>query len=100
MRLGGGMSATGQPRRLSDLGMSASPPTPDYRCDAAKRRFGPKTELDLSPMVYFPDLASTLWAAMGSRMPLMVNSPTNSAFTIFSTAMRTRELTKIWPGMA
>ena len=39
------MSVRGQPRRLSDLGMSASPPTPDYRCDAAKRRFGPATDL-------------------------------------------------------
>jgi hypothetical protein len=40
------MSATGQPRRLSDLGMSVSPPTPDYRCDAAKRRFGPISDIE------------------------------------------------------
>jgi hypothetical protein len=31
--------ALGQPPRLSDVGMSASPPTPDVWCDAAKRRF-------------------------------------------------------------
>ena len=32
----------GQPRRLSDIGMSASPPTTDVSLDAANRRFGPK----------------------------------------------------------
>ena len=37
--------AKGQPRRLSDLGMSASPPTPDYRCGAAKRRFAPIADI-------------------------------------------------------
>src|SRR6185312_8950989 len=49
----------------------------------------------------FADLpASTLYATMGRRMPLIANSPTNSAFTIFSTAISTRALTKIWPGVA
>jgi hypothetical protein len=31
----------GQSRRLSDIGMSASPPTTDVSLDAANRRFGP-----------------------------------------------------------
>jgi hypothetical protein len=35
------MSQMGQTRRLSCLGMSASPPTPDVPCEATNRRFGP-----------------------------------------------------------
>ena len=35
------LSGSGQPRRLSNLGMSASTRLRTYRCNAANRRFGP-----------------------------------------------------------
>ena len=39
------MSQSGQSRRLSDLGMSASPRLRTYGCDVAKRRFGPLSDI-------------------------------------------------------
>ena len=37
---------------------------------------------------------------MGRRMPLSSNSPTGSTFTASSTAMNTRGLMRICPGLA
>ena len=39
------MSLVGQSRRLSDVGMSASPQLRTYHSDVANRRFGPISEV-------------------------------------------------------
>src|SRR6516225_3526018 len=44
--------------------------------------------------------ASTLYAAIGRRMPFSANSPTASTITAFSIACRTRGLMRICPGFA
>src|SRR5262249_874747 len=44
--------------------------------------------------------ASTLYAAIGRRMPFSSNSPTGSTVTALSMACRTRGLMRIWPGLA
>jgi hypothetical protein len=44
--------------------------------------------------------ASTLYAAIGRRMPFSANSPTASTITAFSIACRTRGRMRICPGFA
>ena len=55
----------------------------------------------IRPRSLFPDLAeSTLYAVNGRLMPLSLNSPTGSTVMAFSTAIKTRGLIKICPGLA
>jgi len=52
------------------------------------------------PDVHAETAASTLYAARGRPIPLSVNSPTGSTVTASLTAVKTRGLIRICPGLA
>jgi len=77
--------------RLSERAWRFKPPISRTRKQPARAAW-PDTHAEM--------VASTLYAARGRLIPLSVNSPTGSTATASSTAMNTRGLISICPGLA
>src|SRR6516162_4306045 len=80
--------------------MSALPPKADIGIQPCDVRFVPKADISRHQFGLEIEGASTLYAAIGRRMPLRLNSRTDSTVMVLSTASITRGLIRIWPGLA
>src|SRR5215469_14418140 len=95
------MSALGQKRTLQGISrMSALPPKADIGTQPLNVRFVPKADISRHQFGLEIEGASTLYAVIGRRMPLRLNSPTSSMVMVLSTASMTRGLIRICPGLA
>jgi len=63
---------------------------PDIGTQPRNVRFVPKADISRHQFGLEIEGASTLYTAIGRRMPLRLNSPTSSTVTVLSTASMTR----------
>ena len=80
--------------------MSALPPKADM-CGATRHvRYVPIADIGAPSQIFADTAESTLYAVKGRLMPLSLNSPTGSTLIASSTAIKTRGLMRICPGLA